>query len=100
MTLLLRQRAKRRISKENRLSQERTGHRSIKALQMFERTTTCQHVAVSNILSSPTEVNLPQSTVHGSLLMQVYLFASASNCAININMATPVAGLEAVNTTD
>ena len=38
---------------------------------MFERTTTCQHVAVSNILSSPTEVNLPQSTVHGSLLMQV-----------------------------
>ena len=41
---------------------------------------------------------MPQSTVHGSLLMQVYLFASASNYVININMATPVAGLEAVNT--
>ena len=37
----------------------------IKALRMCEHTTS-QHVAVSNILSTTTEVNLPQSTVHGS----------------------------------
>ena len=61
----------------------------------FECTSVLQ---ISNILSSPTEVNLPQSTVHGSCAKPVAdagvsfttMFASASNCVININMATPV----------
>ena len=79
MTLLLRRRAKRigclflfhtgasslfQAGIPEKIIQERTGHRSIKALRMYERTTTSQHVAVSNILSSTTEVNLPQSTAH------------------------------------
>ena len=92
-----------------KIIQERTGHRSIKALRMYERTTTSQHVAVSNILSSTTEVNLPQSTAHAHAHAKPVadagvsfstMFASASNCVININMATPVPGLETVNTTD
>ena len=94
-----------------KIIQERTGHRSIKALRMYERTTTSQHVAVSNILSSTTEVNLPQSTAHAHAHAHAKpvadagvsfstMFASASNCVININMATPVPGLETVNTTD
>ena len=33
-----------------KIIQERTGRRSIKALRMYEQATTSQHVAVSNIL--------------------------------------------------
>ena len=66
----------------------------IKALRMCERTTTSQHAAVSNILSSTTEVNLPQSTVHGSSAKAVAdagvsyttMFASPSNCVIIISL--------------
>ena len=36
--------------------QECTGYRSVKALRMYERTTTSQHMAVSNILGAPTVV--------------------------------------------
>ena len=34
-----------------KIVQERTGHRSVKALRLYERTTTAQHVEVSSILS-------------------------------------------------
>ena len=35
-----------------KIVQERSGHRSVKALHLYERTTTSQHMAVSNILAS------------------------------------------------
>ena len=41
-----------------KIVQERTGHRSIKALRMYERTTTEQHMAVSHVLSIVTSVQL------------------------------------------
>ena len=35
-----------------KIIQERTGHRSLKALRTYERTTERQHLAVANVLSA------------------------------------------------
>ena len=40
-----------------KIVQERTGHRSLQALRMYERTTTTQHTAVSRILSAQKDEN-------------------------------------------
>ena len=48
-----------------KIVQERTDHRSIKALRMYERTTTSQHMAVSSVLSAPKDMT----------------FSSASSCS-------------------
>ena len=74
--------------------QERTGHRSLKALHMYERTTTSQHTAVSNVLTAAGNVSLPSTTGLKSSSEHVpnalpTIFGSVSNCVINVNMTAP-----------
>ena len=40
-----------------KIRQDRTGHRSVECLRTYEHTSDTQQVAVSNILSSTTEIN-------------------------------------------
>ena len=40
-----------------KIIQERTGHRSIECLQMYEHTSEKQQLAVSKVLSSTSEIN-------------------------------------------
>ena len=71
--------------------QEQTGHRTVKALRMYERTSLSQHAAVSNILVAPQEVQYrealpgPSTTGSGSLTS---LFGTASHCVINVNFGS------------
>ena len=79
-----------------KIIQEHTGHCSTKA-QVLSTGQLASMLLFSNILSS-TKVNSPQATV-GSSTKPVSdggvsfstMFASASNCVINVNMATPTA---------
>jgi hypothetical protein len=48
-----------------KIFQERTGHRSVQAHHIYERTTTTQHMAVSSILSTPKEDTSFSSLVSG-----------------------------------
>ena len=54
--------------------QERTGHRSVECLRMYERTSDKQLLAVSKILSSNTELNFKTEVkkleTHNTLLQQ------------------------------
>ena len=44
-----------------KIIQERTGHRSVKALRTYERTTATQRLSVANVLSSSSNMtNLSQ----------------------------------------
>ena len=88
-----------------KIIQERTGHRSLKALRMYERTTTSQHIAVSNVLSAvdtsvpglKPQVPNPVSTVFGTVSKPQVpnpvstMFGTVSNCVINVNMTAPIA---------
>ena len=71
-----------------KIIQERTGHRSVKALRMYERTTEHQHHQVSHILSSRN----PQQSFHWQNQQQATSnfsmtpsFGMLQNCTININ---------------
>lgn len=52
--------------------QERTGHRSLEALRVYERTNTQQHQMVSNILSAPSENTQIQQTQTKHSIMQTH----------------------------
>ena len=74
-----------------KIIQERTGHRSLKALRSYERTTEMQSLSVANVLSAPTNVAFSRSQDRsqdrlGSLGS---LIGTASNYVINVNMAGP-----------
>ena len=89
-----------------KIVQERTGHRSVKALRLYERTTTNQHMVVSNILAAPatelaTDSDTPASSNEEALASSngeapstdtnggfsiSSLIGSATNCVVNINM--------------
>ena len=62
-----------------KIIQERTGHRSVKALRLYERTTEKQHQDVSEVLSARSKVcvtsTLPSFPPLGAL----------QNCTVNIN---------------
>ena len=80
-----------------KMVQEHTGHRSVKALRMYECTTTSQHMAVSNVLGAPTviafapshskakEAPVKPNTSGGFNFSSV--FGSTTNCVINISMS-------------
>ena len=50
-----------RAGEPEKLVMEHTGHRMVKALRMYERTSTSQHAAVSNVLVSPEEVQYKEA---------------------------------------
>ena len=85
-----------------KIIQERTGHRSLKALRLYERTTAKQNQQVAKVLatrstSSPSTWERNLSTVqnandqgataalHPFQPPGIPLFASAQNCTINVN---------------
>ena len=78
-----------------KIVQERTGHRSIKALRMYERTTTSQHMAVSNVLLAAKDVTFSSGNscsdapakqgVAGGSVCFTSIFGNTSNCVINVN---------------
>ena len=87
-----------------KLIQERTGHRSIEALRVYEHTNNSQHQAVSNLLSGQPPSHSTSlyntSSVHSQSLISASSHISASNlqqfpgiqfqgslhgCTININ---------------
>ena len=77
-----------------KIIQERTGHRSLKALRLYERTTANQHLSVANVLSSPSDVKF-SGEQHDSKhcgsdnLSLSSIIGTASHCVINVNMTTP-----------
>ena len=86
-----------------KIIQERTGHRSLEALRLYERTTTEQHQAVSQVLGSDVDVSyqsvvqkesnnmfLPQHTLPPSANTASPIF-NMSGCTVNIcfNPAPP-----------
>ena len=73
------------------LIQERTGHRSLQALRVYERSTEKQHKAVSAVLSSNS-----QTTFHSEISkkdiqftptsgLTQFSFSNLHGCTININ---------------
>ena len=47
-----------------KIIQERTGHRSVKALRTYERTTAMQHLSVANVLSSSSNVSFSDAKMN------------------------------------
>ena len=77
-----------------KMVQERTGHRSVKVLRMYERTTTSQYMAVSNVLGAPTVVGFepshskaPVEPNTGGGFNFSSVFGSTTNYVINISMS-------------
>ena len=77
-----------------KIIQERTGHRSLKALRLYEPTTDEQHLEVSSILgklgSSEPKDQLPTTysqsiIVAGFQILVCLQLGTLSNCTININ---------------
>ena len=78
-----------------KIIQERTGHRSLECLRMYEQTSDCQHKAVSKILSSKEETtfngqlqNIKQQTSAISNHVQSTSCIPTMNfnsCSVNIN---------------
>ena len=95
-----------------KMIQERTGHRSLEALRMYERTSEQQHQAVSAVLSAPgsgkkatfnqyleqerTNVSHTVSQSHHPA-PPTFMFQDLHGCTININAApnqhTPIASI-------
>ena len=76
-----------------KIIQERTGHRSLKALRLYERTTGEQHQQVSRILSNQMQPQRtfqnPGSTIQGPISMPpLPAFGMLQNCTINVNYGT------------
>ena len=73
---------------------ECTGHRTVKALRMYKRTSASQQSAVSNILLSPNEVRYEEakysatsssSVCHSGLGSLMSIFGTTLHCVINVN---------------
>ena len=87
-----------RANVPEKIIQQRTGHRSLKALRTYERTTSQQHLAVSRILSAESKMDYKEATsqVQSSLEPSFQarsslpagmssMFGVANNCVINVN---------------
>ena len=57
----------------NVLIQERTGHQSVKALRVYERSTAEQHKAVSTLLSSVKGSTFQQNLVEVRLTIKTFI---------------------------
>ena len=72
-----------------KIIQERTGHRSVKALRLYERTTGEQHQQVSHILTNQTQQRSLQNqgfSAQGPTSMPpLPAFGMLQNCTINVN---------------
>ena len=57
---------------------------------MYERTTTSQHIAVSSVLSGAEDSSVPSTTTNKvDIPTHSAMFASVSNCVINVNVTSP-----------
>ena len=67
-----------------KIVQERTGHRSLEALHVYEHTNSSQHQAVSNLLSG----QLPQMSldIHQNRAKQPFAIASSSHISATTSM--------------
>ena len=76
-----------------KIIQERTGHRSIDALRMYERTATIQHMAVSKVLSAKENCQFlgaePKPGGSENAIDFSTVFSNTSNCVINVNISGP-----------
>ena len=80
-----------------KIIQERTGHRSLKALRTYERTTAAQHLSVASVFSSSSDVRFsdttgkpgPSTTSISGIPGFPSMIGTASNCVININLGQP-----------
>ena len=84
-----------------KIVQECTGHNSIKALRLYERTTAQQNEQVSKVLATrstlapltwekrPTPASSDPTTFQQfyPLLLCLYIFGAVQNCTINVNYA-------------
>ena len=78
-----------------KIIQERTGHRPVKALRLYERTTGEQHQQVSHILSNQmqqrsifTLQNQGVSAQGPTSMPPLPAFGMLQNCTINVNYGT------------
>ena len=77
-----------------KIVQERTGHRSLEALRIYERSSAEQHKAASTILSTK-QTTFHQQMVHNKILniekpnvtVPAFSFHSLQNCTINITQS-------------
>ena len=87
-----------------KIIQERTGHRSLAALRMYERTTEEQHKAASTILSSSFEqtfqqtLNTPQAPFQKGAPGQPSFNYNMTACTVNILQAPMLTPMQAVMT--
>ena len=79
-----------------KIIQERTGHRSLKALRIYERTTAGQHLSVANVLSSSFDVTFsdakgksPSVNSTCGIPGLATMIGTASHCIINVNLGGP-----------
>lgn len=82
---------------QEKLIQERSGHRSLAALRVYERPTDEQLVAASRVLAPPQsreEASAPpvrprQQTSENLSFPQIFSTCSFSNCSIQVQLAPP-----------
>ena len=83
-----------------KIIQEHTGHRSVKALRTYERTTETQNLSVANVLSSSSNVSFldAKDTVNCTAVSGngtsgipriATVIGTASHCVINVNIGGP-----------
>ena len=94
-----------------KIIQERTGHRSLDALHMYERTNVEQQQAVSAILTAPQSIAYNKSTENITITHSIsetkqptnitpsLSFQNLHACTININAAAPPSHGSTVPTT-
>lgn len=76
-----------------KIIQERTGHRSVKALRTYERTTETQNLSVANVsfLDAKDTVNCTAVSGNGTsgIPRIATVIGTASHCVINVNIGGP-----------
>ena len=97
-----------------KLIQERTGHRSIEALRMYERSNSGQHQAVSRILSDSQRRTYQHTERHSMLHMQSAMqqmqstpfiapglsFQNLHGCTINITQTPPPQPMQSIDVSE
>ncbi len=70
-----------------KMIQERTGHRSLAALRVYERTTQQQHRAASAVLASSTQLNYQQQIQQQSICQPSAVTSSSTATGMNFNFS-------------
>ena len=81
-----------------KIIQQRTGHQSLKCLRTYKHTSDEQHLAVSTILTDPSNVVYDQTVTNVEKVTNVKvsqssptfssLFGTTSNCVIDVNFGS------------